>query len=125
MARFRLVRHASSAAPLCLFLASILSLVTATRTEAATQTRTVAGTITDAGNSWDNDANAGTIDNACAQANGGGGGGGFSPIDLTDWGFALPVGATITGIEVVTDSGWNDAATVNRQLESATRLLLD
>ena len=114
MARTRFVRRERIARRLRLLLLVVgLPLLTAARSDAATQTRTVAGTITDAGSSWDNDANAGTIDNACAQANGGGGGTGFSPIDLTSWGFAIPVGATITGVEVVTDSGWNDAATAD------------
>jgi hypothetical protein len=95
-----------------LVVALIAVLATPLAATAATETQATAGTITDnPDNSWDFEANAASIDGSCALANGGGGGSGFSPIALTNYGFSIPGTATIDGIEITVEAGFNDAAT--------------
>jgi len=72
---------------------------------AQSQQRNSAGTVS--GSNWVGVNNAASINNACTYPNSG-----WGPISMTNWGFAIPSGAAITGIEVVV-KGASTAGTNN------------
>jgi len=60
------------------------------------ETRTLAGTVTDVSSVWTNDTNGASIDGSCTYGDGSNPG----ALRLTNWGFTLPAGGTVTGIGV-------------------------
>src|SRR3569832_445242 len=66
------------------------------------QTKTVATTVTPSGG-WTTPDNANQIDGSCAS----GDGMSANALTITGWGFTIPPGSTILGIEVHSKSAYN------------------